>query len=484
MSRRNTIRFSTSRRDFLRTSGAAVAGTALLGAIAARSYAGEDNTIKIALIGCGGRGSGAAFEAMRTPGPTKLWAMADVFDNRLQSSLEGIGKQVAQRTKTVERPGGVVVVPPDRRFIGMDGYRKAIDALDPGSVVILATPPAFRPIHLEYAVQKGMHVFMEKLFAVDAPGIRRVLRAGEAAAKKNLKIAGGLMSRHYKPLEDAVEQIHNGAIGEVITCWAYREHAPVGFGPKAAGESELAHQIHNYSNFTWLNGSFLLDWLIHNLDVCCWVKGAWPVSAQAQGGRQVRTVPDQLFDHYSAEYTFPDGTRLLAQGRHIADCWGFFGSVIHGAKGSAILGEGQPDPRLYKGHRRTRGDLVWQYKGPGCNHYQREHDLLFDAIRQDKPYNETERLRQGGDDRHPRPHGRRIGQGNHLGRGDGLQPGTRAGVGSNDHGFARARDARRPRPLSRRYAGDDQGAITAVGAADAWPTISMHFKTARASCRS
>jgi myo-inositol 2-dehydrogenase / D-chiro-inositol 1-dehydrogenase len=240
-------------------------------------------------------------------------------------------------------------------------------------------------------VQKGMHVFMEKSFAVDAPGIRRVLRAGEAAAKKNLKIAGGLMSRHYKPLEEIIEQIHQGAIGEVITCWAYREHDPVGFTPKSSGQTELAHQIRNYSNFTWLNGSFLLDWLIHNLDVCCWVKGAWPVSAQAQGGRQVRTSPDQLFDHYAAEYTFADGTRLLAQGRHMAACWGFFGSVIHGAKGCAILGEGQPQPRLYRGHRQTPENLLWQYKGPPCNHYQREHDLLFEAIRQDRPYNETER---------------------------------------------------------------------------------------------
>lgn len=376
-----TVRSFASRRDFLKTSGVAVAGTALFSAVAARAHAAEDNTIKIALIGCGGRGTGATAQALSTKGPTQLWAMADVFEDRLGPSLSGIASTLA---KPVE-------VPAERRFVGMDGYRKAIDSLDPGSVVILATPPAFRPMHLEYAVQKGMHVFMEKSFAVDAPGIRRVLRAGEAAAKKNLKIAGGLMSRHYKPLEDIIEQIHQGVIGEVITCWAYRVHEPVGFTPKSSGQSELAHQIRNYSNFTWLNGSFLLDWLIHNLDVCCWVKGAWPVSAQAQGGRQVRTSPDQLFDHYAAEYTFADGTRLMAQGRHMAACWGFFGSVIHGAKGSAILGEGQLQPRLYRGHKQTPENLVWQHKGPPCNHYQREHDLLFDAIRQDRPYNETER---------------------------------------------------------------------------------------------
>ena len=378
---RETTRSSTSRRDFLKTSGTALAGTALLGAISARAYAAENNRIKIALVGCGSRGSGAAAEALSTAGPTQLWAVANVFDDRIRSRLPEIAKQL----------GRPIEVPPDRRFVGMDGYRKAIDTLDPGSVVLLATPPVFRPLHLEYAVRKGMHVFMEKSFAVDAPGIRRVLRTGEEAAKKNLKIAGGLMSRHYKPLEDAVEQIHKGAIGEVITAWAYRVHEPVGFGPKAAGESELAHQIHNYSNFTWLNGSFLLDWLIHNINVCCWIKDAWPVSAQGQGGRQARTEPDQLFDHYAAEYTFPDGTRLMVQGRHMLNCWGFFGSVIHAAKGSAILGESQPQPRLYKGHKQTPENLIWRYKGPGCDHYQREHDLLFDAIRHDKPYNETER---------------------------------------------------------------------------------------------
>ena len=163
--------------------------------------------------------------------------------------------------------GKQVDVPKERQFVGLDAYKKAIDAIGPGGVALLTTPPAFRPIHVEYAVAQGCHVFMEKSFAVNGPGTRRVLKAGEEAAKKNLKIAGGLMSRHYTPLAKAVRQIHDGAIGEVITCWAYREHGPVGFTPKPAGMSELAHQIRNYSNFTWLNGSFVLDWLIHNLDV-------------------------------------------------------------------------------------------------------------------------------------------------------------------------------------------------------------------------
>ncbi len=377
----NAPKPSSSRREFLKQSGTALAGTALASAIAARSYAGEDNTINIALVGCGGRGTGAAREALSTQGPTKLVAMADVFDNRLQSSLGGLAQQ----------RGDQVDVPPERQFVGLEGYKKAIDAVGPGNVVLLATPPAFRPIHLEYAVAKGVHVFMEKSFAVDAPGIRRVLKAGEEATKKNLKIAGGLMSRHSKPLEEAVEQIHQGAIGEVITCWAYREHTPVGFTPKPPDWSDMAHQIRNYSCFTWVNGSFILDWLIHNLDVCCWVKDAWPVSAQGQGGRQVREDQDQLFDHYAVEYTFPDGTRLFAQGRHMANTWGFFGDVIHGSTGCAQLGEGQPEPRLYKGFQRVKKNQIWEYKGGPCNQYQVEHDLLFAAIRQDKPYNETER---------------------------------------------------------------------------------------------
>ena len=371
----------TSRRNFLKQSGTALTGAALASAVATRGYAAEDNTIKVALVGCGGRGTGAAANALATQGPTKLWAMADVFENRLQSSLGNLSKKFE----------GSVDVPPDRQFIGFDAYKKAIDSLDEADVVILATPPGFRPLHLEYAVEKGRNVFMEKSFAVDAPGIRRVLAAGEEATKKNLKIAGGLMSRHYKPLEEAVARIHDGIIGKVITCWAYREHGPVGFRPKSAGMTDVGHQISNYSCFTWVNGSFILDWLIHNLDVCCWVKDAWPVSAQGQGGRQVRSHQDQLFDHYAVEYTFPDGTRLFAQGRHMAGCWGFFGDVIHGAKGSAVLGEGVTEPKIYNGHDRTEENQVWQFEGQKSSAYQVEHDLLFDAIRQDKRYNETKR---------------------------------------------------------------------------------------------
>jgi myo-inositol 2-dehydrogenase / D-chiro-inositol 1-dehydrogenase len=372
---------ATARRDFLKQSGGIVAGAALASAIASRSYAGENNTIKVALVGCGGRGTGAAANALSTRGPVKLWAMADVFENRLQVSFNNLSKQFPKQME----------VPAERRFLGLDGYQKAINTLEGSDVVILATPPAFRPIHLEYAVEKGRNVFMEKSFAVDAPGVRRVLKLGQLAQQKNLKIAGGLNNRHYGPLEEAIGQIQQGAIGEVITCWAYREHGPVGFKRRQPGMSELLHQIENYGKFTWLNGTFMLDYLIHNLDVCCWIKGAWPVSAQGQGGRQIRSEPDQMFDHFAMEYTFPDGTRLFAQGRHMAGCWGFFGDVIHGAKGCAVLGEGITEPRIYKGYQATTDKLIWEHKGPMPNSYQVEHDLLFEAIRENKPYNEAER---------------------------------------------------------------------------------------------
>jgi predicted dehydrogenase len=370
----------TTRRQFLRTSGAALAGTALAASVVRPGYAAEENTLRIALVGCGGRGTGAAAQALSTRGPTRLWAMADVFADRLQNSLASVQKGREEQ----------IAVPPERQFVGLDGYRKAMDSLRPGDVVLLATPPAFRPLHFEYAVEKGLHVFMEKSFAVDAPGIRRVLKTGEAASRKNLKVAGGLMSRHSPALEAAIAQVHQGLIGELITCYAYRMHGPVGLRPKPAGMTEIAHQIANYSCFTWLNGSFLVDWLIHNIDVCCWAKNGWPVSFKAWGD-PVRQEPDQLFDHYAAEYHFEDGTRMIAQGRHIAKCWDFFGDVLHGTKGMGILGEGQPKPRLFKGHKPASENLIWSYKGPEADQYQREHDLFFAAIRNDEPYNETER---------------------------------------------------------------------------------------------
>ncbi len=371
----------STRRSFLQQTSGALAGAALAAAISQRAYAGEDNTIKIALVGCGSRGNGAIGNALQTAGPTKFFAAADFFEAHVKGCIAR-----AARSPWAKQ----VDVPPDRQFVGLDAYKQAIDAIGPGGVVLLATPPAFRPIHLEYAVAKGCHVFMEKSFAVDAPGIRRVLKSGEEATKKGLKVAGGLRCRHDGGIAETVAQIQKGLIGDVITLRAYRVHDPVGFIPRTPDVSELGHQIRNYSCYTWLNGSFFLDWLIHNLDNCCWIKGSWPVSAQGQGGRQTRTEPDQLFDHYAVEYTFADGTRLMAQGRGMRGCWGFFGVVVHGSKGSAILGEGQGAHRIYKGYQATHANQIWKAAGKYKNPYDVEHDLLFAAIRSDTPYNETE----------------------------------------------------------------------------------------------
>jgi predicted dehydrogenase len=312
--------------------------------------------------------------------------MADAFEQRLAASLTNLKEKFAPQLE----------VPRERQFGGLDGFKKAIDCLDRGDLVILATPPAFRPLHLEYAVERGVHVFMEKSFGVDAPGVRRILRAGEAAKPKNLKIAGGLMWRHDRPRQEVIQRLHAGAIGDLILLRTYRMHGAVGFQPRAPGQSELAHQIANYSNFTWLNGSFFVDWLIHNIDVCCWAKDALPVSAQGMGGRQVRTEPDQMFDHYSVEYAFADGTRLLAQGRHINRCWDVFSDFADGAKGSAVIMENlsTPNPRIYSAHEQTPANVVWRYAGPPCDPYQVEFDLLLEAIRQDLPYNESERCAQ------------------------------------------------------------------------------------------
>ncbi|MCL2623044.1 MAG: Gfo/Idh/MocA family oxidoreductase [Planctomycetaceae bacterium] len=373
---------SSSRRDFMKKATlATAAGTLAVSGLAPRVHAAEDNTIKVGIVGCGGRGRGAVIEALSTQGPTKLVATADFF-----ADLAAACAEMAKH----ERPDKVDV-PKERQFVGLDSYKHAIDAVGPGGVILLTTPPAFRPLHVEYAVEKGLHVFMEKSFGVDAPGIRRILKAGQLASEKNLKVGSGLMSRHSYALDAAIEQIHNGLIGDLVTVWAYREHGNIGLSPKRANETELAHQIRNYSNFTWVNGGFILDWLIHNLDVSCWAKDALPVSAQGQGGRSTRRHKDQVFDHYAIEYLFGDGTTLFAQGRHIDNCWGFFGCKLHGTKGTAILGEGISRPKIYKSWQTTDANVIWEHTGEFNNFYQTEHDKLFAAIRNDTPYNEAER---------------------------------------------------------------------------------------------
>ncbi len=372
-----------TRRQFLAQSARGVVASALAGVAIPHVHAAENNTIKLALVGCGGRGTGAVADAFSTTGgPVKLVAMADLFEDRLQASLKNLSGPFADK----------VDVPPERRFIGFDAYRKAIDCLGPGDVVLLTTHAAFRPLHFEYAVQKGVNVFMEKSFAVDSPATRRLLKAAEESERKNLKVGVGFMWRHSKARQEVIGRIHDGAIGEVMSLRIYRVHGPV-YTPKLRpGTNELVFQLRHAPCFNWLSSGFFVDWHCHNIDVACWAKGAWPVSAQGMGGR---CYPEcgNLFDHYTVEYTFADGTKLYAFSRHMQGCWETYSDYAHGTKGSAVImtNLSQPAPKIYKSQRMVDDELVWQYAEPDPSPYHREWQVLVDAIRQDKPHNEARR---------------------------------------------------------------------------------------------
>ncbi|MEA3225217.1 MAG: Gfo/Idh/MocA family oxidoreductase, partial [Planctomycetota bacterium] len=374
---------SKSRRQFLKSSGHFVAASALASVIGSRSYAAGNSTIKLALVGCGGRGTGAVADALSaTGGPVKLYAMADLFEPRLQSSSNNLKKGFADKMD----------VPPERRFVGFDGYKKAINCLSPGDVVLLTTHAAFRPMHFEYAVKKGINVFAEKSFAADSPAVRRWLKTAEASERKNLKVGVGFMWRHSEARQQVIRRIHDGVIGDVHTLRIYRVHGPVHCPPLPAGANEVAFQLQHPNSFTWVSSGFFIDWHCHNIDVACWTKGAWPVSAQGFGGRCYEQAGNQ-FDHYTVEYTFADGTKLLAFSRHITGCWETYADYAHGSKGSAVImaSLGAPKPKIYKSHNMVSDELVWQYPKRDPNPYRVEWQLLLDAIRQDKPHNEARR---------------------------------------------------------------------------------------------
>jgi predicted dehydrogenase len=380
---------TTSRRSFLGTTGLAAAGSALAGVAIPAVHAAEDNTIRVALIGCGGRGTGAAGDALSTrQGPIKLVAMADVFEDRLSSSYEQLAKEHKDK----------VDVSCDHKFIGFDGYKNAMDSLKPGDVVILATPPAFRWVHFTYAIQKGLHTFMEKPVTVDGPTTRRMIALGEEAKKKNLKVGVGLMCRHCEARGELLNRINDGAIGDIVLLRAYRQTGPVGSaltGPKPDGISELLYQIKRFHAFLWASGGCFSDFLIHNIDECCWMKGAWPVSAKGSGARCYRgDFIDQNFDTYSVEYTFGDGSKMFLEGRNIDGCNQEFASYAHGTKGSAVISSNSHSPsrcRTYKGQNMRRSDITWAFPQPEPNPYQVEWDDLIHAIRKDKLYNEVKR---------------------------------------------------------------------------------------------
>ncbi len=372
-----------SRREFVKRTGQVAAASALAGIAVPKCHAQGDSTIKLALVGCGSRGTGAVANAFATTGgPVKLHAMADLFENRLDGSYKRLSEQFADK----------VDVPPERRFVGFDAYKHAIDLLGPGDVAMLTTHANFRPTHFEYAVAKGVHVFAEKSFAADAPATRRWLKAAEVSEQKNLKMACGLMWRHSKARQEVIHRIHDGAIGDVHTLRIYRLQGPAHCPPLPEGANELLFQLQRASRFTWICGGFLIDWQCHNIDVACWTKDAWPVAAQAMGGRCYPQAGN-LFDHYAVEYTFADGAKLFAFARHMPDCWNTYSDYAHGSKGSAVIMErlGPPRPRIYKGHNMVPDAMVWEY-GPGDNNpYVEEWQLLLDAIRNDTPHNEARR---------------------------------------------------------------------------------------------
>jgi predicted dehydrogenase len=350
----------------------------------------------VALIGCGGRGTGAADNALSVKqGPIQLVAMGDVFENRLKSSYENLNKMHARKMD----------VPRDRRFVGFDAYKKAMDCLSPGDVAIFATPPAFRWVHFKYAIKKGLNVFMEKPITVDGPTSRRMFRLAKRSVKKNLKVGVGLMSRHSRALQQLADRIHNGEIGDIILQRGYRMHGPLGFFsslPKPRGVNDLMYQIQRFHSFIWASGGNYSDFYIHIVDHLCWMKNAWPVKAQALGGRHYRQSPegityvDQNFDTYSVEYTYADGATFLLDGRCILGCKDIYSSYAHGSKGMAVVSKsgdcGMPSS-IHEGQKPMRSNLVWESKvrPDERSPYQNEWNDLVDAIRNDKPYNEAER---------------------------------------------------------------------------------------------
>ncbi len=388
---------TSSRREFLKTTGRVAAASALAGVALPRVHAASGDTIQIAFIGNGGRGTGAVANALATrkQGPIKLVAMADVFQARQATSYSELSRNYADQ----------VDVPPDRRFLGFDAYKKAMDCLKPGDVVILTTPLAFRWVHFTYAIEKGLNVFMEKPLTSDGPTSTRMIKLAEQATAKNLKCGVGLMSRHSRALQELAKRVQDGEIGDIVLMRGYRMHGPVGsFSslPKPPGISELLYQVQHFHSFLWAGGGCYSDFYIHIVDHLCWMKNAWPVKAQGVGGRHYKTSPegapyvDQNFDSYAVEYTFADGTKFLMDGRCMTGCNDIYSSYLHGTKGVAVAshdGDCGIPSSTYKGLNVSSANRLWVSKvaAAEADPYQNEWNELIDAIRNDKPYNEVKR---------------------------------------------------------------------------------------------
>jgi predicted dehydrogenase len=386
---------NSTRREFIKRSGHASAAMALAGLISTRAYAGGSDLIQVALIGCGGRGSGAAKNALSTQsGPIRLVAMADAYDHRLKGSFKALSKEFPDKEK--------MDVPEERRFVGFGAYKQAMDCLKPGDVAIFATPLAFRWVHFQYAIEKNLNVFMEKPLTADGPSSLRMLKLGEESVAKNLKVGVGLMSRHARNLQELHKRIEDGKLGEIIAMRGYRMQGPIGHFntlPKPKDISELDYQVQRFHALLWAGGGAFSDFYIHIIDHLSWMKNDWPVKAMGMGGRNYRSAGnginyvDQNFDSYSVEYTYADGSKMFFDGRCMTGAENNYCSYVHGTKGLAIASKahdcGAPSA-IYKGQVEDKKKLVWQSTDTS-NPYQNEWDELIDAIRNDKSYNEVKR---------------------------------------------------------------------------------------------
>jgi predicted dehydrogenase len=375
----------STRREFLATSGKLVAASALAGVALPHVHAAEDNTIRLAIVGCGGRGTGAVGNACDAQGgPVKLVAMADLFEPKMTRSL----------TVLMQNYGRFMDVPPSRRFLGFDAYRKAIDCLRPGDVLLQTTHAAFRAEHIAYAIEKGVHVFMEKSFAADPAGIKRLLELAERADRKNIKIACGIMCRHSSARQALINRIRDGAMGDIQLIRAYRMGGGYRLGPRPEGGNELLWQVAHAGHFFWASAGLLSELMIHQIDECCWIKDGWPVSAHGLGGRAPNNRDEgQNLDTYAIEYTFADGAKAVVNGRYIPHTQDDFSTYIHGTKCAAQFSGNihAPTTHLYKDQRTENGNIAWRPPKETVSPYVAEWSALLTAIRNNRPHNELKR---------------------------------------------------------------------------------------------
>ena len=360
-----------TRRDFVKQSSLLAGGamaTPMLSNL--NFYSGSSDAIKIALIGCGGRGTGAALQALQSKQNVKIVAMADAFRDRLDSCYKSLTAEDLSDAGIKGNFKAVVDVPEERKFVGFDAYKNAMAHAD---VVILATPPGFRPIHFEEAVKQGKHIFMEKPVATDPAGVKRVLAAAEIAKTKKLNVVVGLQ-RHY---QNSYRELYKrkDMIGDITSAQAWWNNDGVWVKPRETGQTEMEYQMRNWYYFNWLCGDHINEQHIHNIDVINWFKGGHPVKAQGMGGREVRKGKDfgEIFDHHYVEFQYADGSILNSQCRHIKNTSAKVDELIVGTKGKIYCGDANI--------RDHKGKIMYQFDLKGENNgYQTEHDELFEAI--------------------------------------------------------------------------------------------------------